>query len=84
MDSVLLETFESAVDEMKADFSRQDVEVIHNKLIWKIYNARCNEFLRSIAKLSCIQQKKSVDASIGLRDKLKVYAIEKLSVFNNQ
>ena len=71
-----------ALDEMKLDTSRRIIEGVHNKLLWKIYNARCNEFLRSITKLSCIHQKKSVDASTGLRDKLKVYAIETLSEFS--
>ena len=60
-----------ALDEMKS--SRRIIEDVHNKLIWKVYNARCNVFLCSITKI-CIHQNKSVDASTGLGDKLKVYA----------
>ena len=49
-------------------------------LLSKNYNARSNEFLHSISKLACIKQKKAVDVNIGLRDKLKCYAAEKLSI----
>ena len=37
-------------------------------LTWKIYDARCNEFLRPAITLSCMQQENGVDA----RDKLKI------------
>ena len=60
---------------------RHFFEEVHKKLLWKVYNARCNEFLHSINKISCMHQNRSVDASTGLRDKLKVYAVEK-SEFN--
>ncbi len=42
-----------------------------------MYNARCNEFLLTVNKLSCIKKNKAVDTDMGLRDKLKVYAVEK-------
>lgn len=71
-----------ALDEMRIAASAKIIEEVHKKLLWKVYNARCNEFLRSINKISCMHQNRSVDASIGLRDKLKVYAVEKLSEFN--
>ena len=71
-----------ALDEMRIAASAKIIEEVHKKLLWKVYNARCNEFLRSINKISCMHQNRSVDASTGLRDKLKVYAVEKLSEFN--
>ncbi len=77
MDRLLLEKFKEAVK----DTSNQTVESIHNRLLWKIYNARCNEFLLTVNKLSCIKKNKAVDTDMGLRDKLKVYAVEKKSIF---
>ncbi len=77
MDRLLLEEFKEAVK----DTSSQTVENVHNKLLWKIYNARCNEFLLTVNKLSCIKKNKAVDTDMGLRDKLKVYADEKKSIF---
>lgn len=44
----------------------------------KVFNARCNEFLRSIGKLSCIENSKVIDGSVSLRDELKVYALKKI------
>lgn len=82
MDNTLLEKFTAAVNALEVDTSQQTVTVVHNMLIWKIYNARCNEFLRSTIKLSCIQKERCVDTSTGLRDKLKVFAVEKLSTVN--
>ena len=70
------------MDEMRIAASAKIIEDVHKKLLWKVYNARCNAFLRSINKMSCMHQNRSVDASTGLRDKLKVYAVEKLSEFN--
>ena len=81
MDNSILEMFTAALANMGVVTSRQAINEIHNKLIWKIYNVRCNEFLQATTKLSHIQQKKGVDASTGLRDKLKAYAVEKVSVF---
>ena len=82
MDNSIFETFTAALHNMGVVVSRQAINEVHNKLIWKIYNVRCNEFLRATTKLSQIQQNKGVGASTGLRDKLKTYAAEKMSVFN--
>ena len=82
MDSTLLEKFTVAVNELEVDTSQQAVKEVHNMLIWKLYNARCNELLRSTIKLSCIEKDRCVDASTGLRNKLKVFAVEKLSTVN--
>lgn len=81
MDNSILEKFTTALGNMGVVTSSQAIIEIHNKLVWKIYNVRCNEFLRATTKLSQIQQKKGVDASTGLRDKLKAYAVEKVSVY---
>ena len=82
MDNTLLEKFTVAVNALEVDTSQQAVKEVHSMLIWKIYNARCNEFVRSTIKLSCIEKDRCVDASTGLRDKLKVFAVEKLSTVN--
>ena len=74
MDNSNLEKFTAALENMGVVTSKQAINEIY-KLIWKIY-VRCNEFLQATTKLSHIQQKKGVDASTGLRDKLKAYAVE--------
>ena len=71
-----------ALDEMRIAASAKIIEEVHKKLLWKVYNARCNEILRSINIISCMDQNRSVDASTGLKGKLKVYAVEKLSELN--
>ena len=53
---------------------------VHGILVTKIYNARSNEFLRSIAKMECFSKNKAVDVNISLRDKLKSYAAEQQSI----
>ncbi len=80
MDRLLLEKFKEAVKDT-SNRTVETVESVHNKLLWKIYNARCNEFLLTVNKLSCIKKNKAVDTDMGLRDKLKVYAVEKKSIF---
>ncbi len=83
MDSLLLGKFTIAVNEILSDSSPSKlvIEDVHHKLLWKVYNTRCNEFLQAHNKLSCLEKNKSVDADVGLRDQLKVYAIKKLSEF---
>ena len=80
MDRTLLTEFREAVIKLDQSFQPEIVEKVHSILFTKLYNARCNEFVRSISKLSCIQENRAVDASVGLRDKLKVYAIHKNSM----
>ena len=53
------------------------VSEVHSSLLNKVYNAGCNEFLR---KLSCKDENQAVDASVGLRDELKVFASEKCTL----
>ena len=83
MDNTLLEKFTVAINVLEVDTSQQTVKDVHNMLTWKIYNARCNEVLRSTIKLSCIEKDRCVDASTGLRDNLKVFAVEKLSTVSD-
>ena len=71
-DNTLLEKFTTAVNVLDIDAFQQTVEEVDKMLLWKMYNARCNEFYGLQLNL-CIQEK-NVDASIGLRDKSKVYA----------
>ena len=53
-----------ALDEMNISTSTQIIEEVHQQLLWKVYNARSDEFLRSINKISCMHQNKSID-SVG-------------------
>ena len=82
IDSTLLNRFSEAAHDIHPVSSMEVVDPVHRALLSKIYNARSNEFLRSISKLACIKQKKAVDVNVGLRDKLKCYAAEKQSVAN--
>ena len=81
MDATLLTAFKTAVQELQPDTHMAVIERVHGVLLAKIYNATSNEFLRSINKLNCIKEKKAVDANMGLRDKLKFYAVEKGSIY---
>ena len=60
--------------------SEEIVLHVHSLMLTKIYNARSNEFLQGIAKISCMNNNKAVDVNVGLRDKLKYYATEKQSI----
>lgn len=84
MDAILLELFHSAIEETATEATEESIAGVHNFLIQKIYNARCNEYLRTIGKLSCIDRRKAVDVNVGLRlrDQLKTYAAEKRSIHN--
>jgi hypothetical protein len=81
LDATLLSTFTSAIDELQPGTPTHDIERVHQILLAKIYNARSNDFVRTISKLECSKQKKAVDVNIGLRDKLKSYAAERQSTF---
>ena len=76
-DYTLLRSFREGVQHLHPAVREDILETVHRKLLSKIYNARCNEFLRTISKLSCIQKNKAVDVNIGLRDQLKCYAANK-------
>lgn len=80
MDCSLLELFQRSIEEAEVQATQETVAAVHAILVTKIYNARCNEFLRTIGKLSCIDRKKAVDVNVGLRDQLKTYAAEKMSL----
>lgn len=77
MDQSLLDMFKKAVTDMLIQSSEEVIESVYTALIQKIYNARCNEFLRTTSKLVSID--KIVDGSVSLRDELKVIAIKQLS-----
>ena len=77
-DSTLLQTFTEALQiNLDTEFPAKITGEVHEILLTKFYNARCNEFLKNISKLSCIKSKKAVDVNVSLRDKLKCYAAEK-------
>lgn len=75
MDSDLLGIFRKAVEELQIHVSTDDIDDVHQFLVKKVYNARCNEFLRSISKLACIDNDKAIEGNVSLRDELKVYAL---------
>ena len=70
--------FKTAVEELQPGTV---IERVHGILLAKTYNATSNEFVRTVSKLNCIKEKKAVDANMGLRDKLKSYAVEKGSIY---
>ena len=78
-DALLLQHFRDAFHGIFPTVASDVVSRVHGIWLTKIYNARSNEFLRSIGKIECFRQKKAVDVNIGLRDKLKSYAAEKQS-----
>ena len=75
-DQDLLGKFQCGVAEARIQSTTDTVKCVHKMLVDKICNARCNEFLRSIGKLACIDKNKAVDGSVSLRDELKVYALK--------
>ena len=76
-DATLELQFTKAVKELHAPCHEKTVQEVHVMLLTKYYNARSNEFLRNITKLTCIKRNKGVDVNVGLRDKLKCYAADK-------
>ena len=79
-DCALLVKFREAVQSLQP-FIREDMlKQVHGMLLSRIYNARYNEFVRGITKLSCIKSNKATDVNIGLRDQLKCYAAKEETV----
>lgn len=76
-DRTLLTKFREAVNSLHPPIDEDMLKHVHGMLLAKMYNTRCNEFLWSITKLSCIKNNKAVDVNIGLRDQLKCYAAKK-------
>ena len=64
---------------MNLQATSEVIESVHNLLINKVSNARCNEFLRTVTKLACIDKGKGIDGNVSLRDELKVCALKKMS-----
>ena len=58
----LLDIFLAGIAESCIQATIDTVETVHKILVDKICNARCNEFLRSIGKLACIEKNKSLQA----------------------
>ena len=79
MDRTLLSEFREGVIKLSRSFEPDTNEKVHSILFTKLYNARCNAMLASYPPY----KKTAVDASVGLRDKLKVHAIHKKK-FNEQ
>ena len=79
-DSTLFLTFSNIVRQLLEPASPELLKKVHAMLLTKIYNARSNEFLQGVSKLSCIKNNKAVDVNVGLRDKLKCYAADKQTI----
>lgn len=77
-DQTLLDQFQVGVTESGIKTTIDTVESVHKTLLDKLCNARCNEFLRTIGKLACIDKNKDLDGSVSLRDELKVYALKQV------
>ena len=76
-DQTLLNQFTVGATEATTQATQETIEIVYRTLLSKVCNARFNEFLRSIGKVSCLENKKVVDGSVSLRDELKVYALKK-------
>jgi len=76
-DQSLQQTFQEAVDQIVSPVDRETAKRVHAVILAKVFNARCNEYLRAINDEATRKDKKTVDVHIGLRDKLKTYAAEK-------
>ena len=70
LDTTLLSTFTEALHECRITSPDNIVSEVHSSLLNKVYNARCNEFLQTVCKLSCIDKNQAVDASVGLKNVL--------------
>jgi len=70
--------FKAAAEEVMPSVSPSCIERVHYTLVSKVYNCRCNEYINSINQANLIRDNKTFNACIGLRDKLKLYASEKL------
>ena len=79
LDETLFNEFQSAIQVLHPTATHKVVRSVHEVLVTKIYNARSNEFLRTISKLTCCKQKKAVDVNVGLRDSLKSLVAKKQS-----
>lgn len=79
LDATLMTEFRNAVAVLHPDSTTEVIARVHKILATKIYNARSNEFLRTISKLECIKEKKVVDVNVGLRDSLKSFVVKKQS-----
>lgn len=73
-DKVLRQIFQEGVDHVALP---ADQETLNRVYLAKVYNARCNEYLRAISSEATQNDKKTTNIHVGLRDKLKVYAAEK-------
>ena len=71
--------FCEAAKQLHSAAPEEIVQHVHSLMLTKMYNARSNEFLQGIAKISCMNNNKAVDVNVGLRDKLKCFAAEKQS-----
>ncbi len=59
LDATLLTEFSKAVQNFQSDASMEVIKSIHRAMLDKMYNVRCNEFLRTVTKTDCIKKKGS-------------------------
>ena len=53
--------------------------ILYRDILWRVINTMANSLIQSQAMLARIECDKGVDAGMALRDKLKAYAIGKVS-----
>ena len=82
-DKNLYALFEEAVTKVCDENDKDILHTVHLMLVRKVYNARCNEFLKAVNKFNCMKENKAVDANVQLRDSLKVFAKKRLHLSNN-
>ena len=69
-DALLLQSFQTVATQVHPTALQSAVISVHEILCAKLYNCRCNEFLKTITHESLRRQNKSADVHVGLRDKL--------------
>ena len=76
-DQTLRQTFQRCVDEVVSPLDQDTVNLVYSVLLAKVFNARCNEYLRAVSTEATQKDNKTVDVHVGLRDKLKTFAAAK-------
>ena len=78
-DANLYQLYKEAVAKVSSEhmYNEEILRSVHDIILKKIYNARCNEFLKATNKLNCMKESKVVDANVMLRDHLKSYVSQK-------
>ena len=69
--------FEECIHQVVTSTDKEVLDDVFSVIVLRVYNARCNEYLRAISNDIERKDNKTADVNVGLRDKLKAYAAEK-------